>query len=281
MSSPRPLLLKWAEMASLPFWVVDAFVEKPLAGNPAAVVFLDGPRDDAWRAAVAREFGLSETAFVETEGRALRLRWFTPSVEVDLCGHATLAAAHALWESGRLPKDLPARFETKSGPLAARLDGDWIALDLPARPVAAAAPSPSLRAALGAAPLWFGENDGVFLAELDSEEAVRRFAPDLDSLAAATPKGLIVTAAARGKTYDVVSRCFFPAEGIPEDPVTGSAHCALGPYWARRLGKPELVALQASSRGGILRVRHKGARVELGGRAITARSGLLLRSKPR
>jgi predicted PhzF superfamily epimerase YddE/YHI9 len=262
-------------MASLPFWVVDAFVEKTFTGNPAAVVFLDGPRDDAWRADVAREFGLSETAFVEPEGRALRLRWFTPSVEVDLCGHATLAAAHALWESGRLSKDLPARFETRSGPLVARRDGDFISLDLPARPVAAAPPPPGLLTALRAAPLWFGENDGVFLAELESEEAVRRFAPDLPALAAAAPKGLIVTAAARLKPYDVVSRCFFPAEGIPEDPVTGSAHCALGPYWASRLGKTDLVACQASARGGILRVRPNGARVEIGGRAITARSGSL------
>jgi predicted PhzF superfamily epimerase YddE/YHI9 len=261
-------------MADLPFWVVNAFAEGPLTGNPAAVVFLDGPRGDAWRAAVAREFGLSETAFVEPEGPAFRLRWFTPAVEVDLCGHATLAAAHALWESGRLPKDRAARFETKSGPLAAKRDGDSIALDLPARPVAASAPAPGIRAALRANPLWFGENDGVFLAELDSEEAVRRFAPDLSALAAATPKGLIVTAAARGKTYDVVSRCFFPAEGIPEDPVTGSAHCALGPYWAQRLGKTELAACQASARGGLLRVRMKGARVEIGGRAITASTGV-------
>lgn len=254
---------------------MDAFADRPFAGNPAAVVLLDGPRDDAWRAAVAREFNLSETAFVEAEGPAFRLRWFTPAVEVELCGHATLAAAHVLWESGRLPESVEARFETRSGSLLARRDGAGIALDLPARPVAAVKPSPGLLAALRGAPVRLAEDAGLFLAELESEEAVRLFAPDLAALAAAAPKGLIVTASARGAAYDVVSRCFFPAEGIPEDPVTGSAHCALAPYWAERLGRTELVAFQASARGGLLRVRLKGARVELGGGAVTVWSGAL------
>lgn len=256
-------------------FVVDAFAEKPFAGNPAAVVFLDGARDDAWRAAVAAEFNLSETAFVAPRGDAFELRWFTPAVEVDLCGHATLAAAHALWESGRLAPGTPARFETKSGTLTARRDGEWIALDLPARPVRAAKPVPGLLSSLADTPLALAENDGLFLLEMDSEETVRRAAPDLAKWAAATKKGLVLTAAARRKNYDCVSRCFFPGEGIPEDPVTGSAHCAIGPYWSERLGKPVLTAFQASRRGGVLLVRPKGERVELGGRAFTAWSGAL------
>ncbi|MCR4294615.1 MAG: PhzF family phenazine biosynthesis protein [Elusimicrobia bacterium] len=261
--------------AGLPVCVVDAFADKPFTGNPAGVVFLDESRDDAWRQSVAAELNLSETAFVESEGGAFRLRWFTPTVEVPLCGHATLAAAHALWESGRLPPAAEARFETKSGALSARRDGDWIVLDLPALPARPAKPPPGLLAALADTPLAFLENDGVYLLEMDSEETVRRAVPNLAAWSALTSKGLILTAAARRASHDFVSRCFFPAEGIPEDPVTGSAHCALGPYWAERLGKPVLTAFQASRRGGFLLVRPKGARVEVGGRAVTAWRGSL------
>jgi predicted PhzF superfamily epimerase YddE/YHI9 len=255
--------------------VVDAFAEKAFTGNPAAVVFLDTPRDDAWRAAVAREFNLSETAFVERAGSAFRLRWFTPTVEVDLCGHATLAAAHALWETGRLPAANDAVFETKSGRLTARREGGFIVMDLPSRPVTQAKPPAGFLAALRETPMWLGESAGTFIAEMDSEETVRRVAPDPAALAACAPKGLIVTAAARRKTYDFVSRCFFPAEGIPEDPVTGSAHCALAPYWAERLKKPIFTAYQASARGGVLLLRHKGDRVDVGGRAIMVWRGEL------
>lgn len=259
----------------LPVSVVDAFADKPFAGNPAAVVFLDGPRDDAWRRDVAAELNLSETAFIEPAAEGFRLRWFTPAVEVPLCGHATLAAAHALWESGRLAADAVARFETKSGTLTARREEGWIVLDLPALPVRPAKPPPGLLAALADTPLAFLENDGVFLLEMDSEATVRSAAPDLAAWSKATPKGLILTAAARRATHDFVSRCFFPSEGIPEDPVTGSAHCALGPYWSGRLNKPVLSAFQASKRGGFLLVRPKGERVELGGRAVTAWTGSL------
>lgn len=259
----------------LPVVAVDAFAEQPFTGNPAAVVFLDGPRDDAWRSAVAREFNLSETAFLEAEGPAWRLRWFTPAVEVDLCGHATLAAAHALWETGRLPADAVASFETKSGRLAARRDGEHIVLDLPARPVVQAKPPSGFLAALRETPLWLGESSGLLLAEMDSEDTVRGLKPDFPALAACAPKGVVVTAAARRKTHDFVSRCFFPAEGIPEDPVTGSAHCSLAPFWAKRLGKPVLTAFQASARGGTLLLRDKGERVEVGGRARTAWRGEL------
>ena len=260
---------------SLPICVVDAFAEKPFTGNPAAVVFLDGPRDDAWRQAVAAEFNLSETAFVEARGDAFALRWFTPAVEVELCGHATLAAAHSLWEAGRVLADREIRFETKSGTLTARRDGERIILDFPALPVRPAKPPPGLLAALADTPIAFAENTGVYLLEMDSEETVRRAAPDLAKWSTLTKKGLLLTAPARGKTYDVVSRCFFPGDGIPEDPVTGSAHCAIGPYWAERLGKSVLTAYQASKRGGILMLRVKEGRVELGGRAFTAWSGSL------
>lgn len=259
----------------LPVCVVDAFAEKPFAGNPAAVVFLDGTRDDAWRQSVAAEFNLSETAFLEDAGGVFKLRWFTPALEVPLCGHATLAAAHALWETGRLARGKPALFDTKSGSLSARRDGEWIILDLPALPVTPAKPPPGLLAALADTPLAFLENDGLYLLEMDSEETVRRAAPDLARWASLTRKGLVLTAAARRPTYDFVSRCFFPADGIPEDPVTGSAHCSLGPYWSERLKKPVLTAFQASKRGGFLLVRPKDGRVEVGGRAVTAWNGSL------
>jgi predicted PhzF superfamily epimerase YddE/YHI9 len=259
----------------LPVCVVDAFAEKPFAGNPAAVVFLDGPRDDAWRQSVAAEFNLSETAFVEDAGGVFKLRWFTPAVEVPLCGHATLAAAHALWETGRLAREKPALFDTRSGGLSARRDGEWIVLDLPSLPVTPAKPPPGLLAALSDTPLAFLENDGLYLLEMDSEETVRRAAPNLALWSSLTKKGLVLTAAARRAAHDFVSRCFFPAEGVPEDPVTGSAHCSLGPYWSERLKKPVLTAFQASKRGGFLLVRPKDGRVEVGGRAVTAWTGIL------
>lgn len=261
---------------SLDACVVDAFAETPFTGNPAAVLLLDRPREDAWLAAAAAELNLSETAFLEPAGEAWRLRWFTPSAEVPLCGHATLAAAHALWAWGRLPPSRPALFDTKSGRLEARLEGAHVVVDLPASPPRQAAPPKGLLAALRETPLWLGETAQELLLELDSEESVRGAAPDLAALKACTPKGLVLTAPSRRASYDIVSRCFYPSQGIPEDPVTGSAHCALGPYWAGRLGKPVLSAYQASKRGGVLLVRVKGERVELGGRALTVWKGSFL-----
>jgi predicted PhzF superfamily epimerase YddE/YHI9 len=253
--------------------VVDAFADKPFTGNPAGVVILEDARDDAWRQAVAAELNLSETAFLEPADNGFALRWFTPTVEVPLCGHATLAAAHALWESGRMPMEREAVFSTLSGELRARRDGARIVLDFPARPVRAAKPPPGLLSALADNPLAFAENEENYLLEMDSEDTVRRAAPDLAKWAAATKKGLILTAPSRRKDFDIVSRCFFPADGIAEDPVTGSAHCALGPYWEGRLSKSVLSACQASTRGGSLLVRVKGPRVELSGLAFTAWSG--------
>ena len=256
--------------------VVDAFADKPFTGNPAAVVLLDGPRDDAWRLSVAAEFNLSETAFLEPAGETWKLRWFTPTVEVSLCGHATLAAAHALWSWSRLAPSSPAVFETRSGRLEARRDGEFIILDLPALPPKQVPPPKGLLACVGETPLWLGETDQEFVLEMDSEETVRRAAPDLGALKRLTQKGLALTAPSRRAAYDVVSRCFYPSQGIDEDPVTGSAHCALGPYWSERLKKPVLTAFQASKRGGVLLVRPKEARVELGGRAVSVWKGSLL-----
>lgn len=256
--------------------MVDAFADKPFTGNPAAVVVLDGPRDDAWRRDVAAEFNLSETAFLEPAGEAWKLRWFTPTVEVALCGHATLAAAHALWSWSRLAPSAPAVFETKSGRLEARRDGEFIILDLPALPPKQVTPPKGLLACVRETPLWLGETDQEFVLEMDSEETVRRAAPDLVVLKGLMKKGLVLTAPSRRAAYDVVSRCFYPSQGIDEDPVTGSAHCALGPFWSERLKKPVLTAFQASKRGGVLLVRPKDARVELGGRAVSVWKGSLL-----
>lgn len=262
---------------SLDACVVDAFAEKPFTGNPAAVLVLDGPREDAWRRSVAAEFNLSETAFLEPGGEAWTLRWFTPTTEVPLCGHATLAAAHALWSWGRLAPSAPALFDTKSGRLQARKEGEHVVLDLPALPPRPASPPKGLLGALrGETPLSLGETEQEFILELDSEDAVRRAAPDLAAWAALTKKGLVLTAPSRRAAYDVVSRCFYPSQGIPEDPVTGSAHCALGPFWAERLKKPVLTCAQASARGGILLVRPKDGRVELGGRGVTVWKGAFL-----
>lgn len=261
---------------SLDVCVVDAFAEKPFTGNPAAVVLLDGPRDDAWRLAVAAEFNLSETAFLEAAGDSWKLRWFTPTTEVPLCGHATLAAAHALWSWGRLAPSAPALFDTASGRLEARKDGEYVLLDLPALPPRPAAPPKGLVAALGETPLWLGETEQEFVLELDSEQRVREARPDLAVWKTLTKKGLVLTAPSKRAVHDVVSRCFYPSQGIDEDPVTGSAHCALGPYWAGRLKKPVLNCYQASRRGGVLLVRPKDGRVELGGRAVTVWRGSLL-----
>lgn len=264
-------------MAALRLLQVDAFTAVPFAGNPAAVCLLDPPRDEAWLQAVAAEMNLAETAFLWRRGDGFALRWFTPTVEVPLCGHATLASAHALWESGELSAATVARFHTASGELRAWRDGDWIGLDFPARPPIAGEVPVAVREALGAAPVAATTNLTCHLVELDSEAAVRALAPDLRALAAAAPdKGVVVTARA-APPYDVVSRFFAPAHGIDEDPVTGSAHCALGAYWATRLGRRELCCFQASRRGGTVRVvvEPTPGRVHLLGQAVTVLRGEL------
>ena len=260
---------------------VDAFTHRPFGGNPAAVCVLPEPRDAAWMQAVAREMNLSETAFLRPDGDRYRLRWFTPAVEVDLCGHATLASAHVLWEDGHLAADKAAAFHTRSGLLGAVRRGEWIELDLPATPPTPAVAPPGLVEALGAGgqrgarPRYVGKTRFDYLVEVDGEEAVRALKPDLTALARVEARGVIVTSRASSDGFDFVSRFFAPRSGVPEDPVTGSAHCALGPYWSERLKKKELLAYQASARGGVLRVRPAGDRVILGGQAVTVLRGEL------
>ena len=258
---------------------VDAFADRPFAGNPAAVCVLDRPAATNWMQHLARELNLCETAFLVPEpGGGHGLRWFTPTVEVDLCGHATLASAHVLWESGHLDRATPARFFTRSGTLTAtRGDDGWITLDFPASPPGAGhVPAvEELVRALGIEPAEVveavpGRSD--LLVAVRSAATVRALRPDFALLAAIPARGVIVTARAdadHASAADFVSRFFGPNVGVPEDPVTGSAHCLLGPYWAGKLGRSELVGYQASERGGIVRVRVSGDRAFLGGRAVT------------
>jgi predicted PhzF superfamily epimerase YddE/YHI9 len=259
----------------LPIYTVDAFTDRPFAGNPAAVCLLDGPRDDGWLQRVAAEMNLSETAFLLPKGDSFRLRWFTPTVEVDLCGHATVASAHVLWETNRLPLDRPARFLSRSGPLSAVRRGDEIELDFPVK-VAEPCPAPTgLAEALGATPRWVGRNKFDYLVELESDAAVRGLKPDFARLATLPVRGVIVTAKSDTAGADFVSRFFAPQSGVAEDPVTGSAHCALGPFWRDRLGRAELTGYQASARGGTVGVTVAGDRVKLRGRAVTVLRGEL------
>lgn len=258
---------------------VDAFTNRPFAGNPAAICVLPGPTDDRWMQLVAREMNLSETAFLYREAAGtFHLRWFTPGVEVDLCGHATLATAHVLWTEDHLRRDEPARFNTRSGLLTAERRDGWIELDFPATPVTPT-PSPADAAALVAsvdAPVRFASFSKFdALIELESEEAVRTLAPDIARLAAVPVRGVIVTGPASTPGFDFVSRFFAPRVGVDEDPVCGSAHCCLGPYWGARLGKTDLLAAQVSPRGGVIRVGLRGDRVKLSGQAVTVMRGEL------
>jgi len=248
---------------------VDAFTDRPYAGNPAAVCVLREPRPDEWMRQVAREMNLSETAFLAPRGDAYHLRWFTPAVEVDLCGHATIGASHVLWEDGHLPAGAQARYDTRSGRLTADRRGEWIELDFPAKIAAATEPPPGLLASLGVSKAaWVGKNVFDYFVEVDSEETLRSLAPNYSELRKEPVRGVIVTT--RGHNgFDFLSRFFAPAAGVNEDPVTGSAHTALAPYWAEKLGKQEMVGFQASARGGVVKVKMNGDRVILGGQAVT------------
>lgn len=259
----------------IPFAIVDAFTAEPFAGNPAAVCLLAGPARDGWMQRVAAEMNLSETAFLDPREDGFGLRWFTPTVEADLCGHATLAAAHVLAERGELAGEGAVRFHTRSGVLSARRDGARIALDFPATPPEAAAPPAGLLEALGVNPLGVFRTRFDWLVEVRDEAEVRRLDPDVARLRRVEARGVIVTARATGPEHDFVSRFFAPAGGIDEDPVTGSAHCSLGPFWSARLGRSGLAGYQASARGGRVEVRCLGGRVELSGRAVTVARGEL------
>jgi PhzF family phenazine biosynthesis protein len=256
---------------------VDAFTDERFTGNPAGVCVLERGRDDSWMQNVAKEMNLSETAFLRKKGDGFDLRWFTPTVEVDLCGHATLASAHVLWEEGRLGARQAARFHTKSGLLTARrAEDDWIELDFPALPPKPATAPAKLEKAIGAKARSSAKSAFDFLLELDSEKTVRSLSPDFGLLASLPMRGVIVTAPSSSRKYHFVSRFFAPRVGINEDPVTGSAHCVLGPYWGMKLGLKELVGYQASARGGVVRVGLAGDRVHLGGKAVTVMRSTLL-----
>jgi len=254
--------------------VVDAFTATPFAGNPAAVCLLPGPVDEGWMRLVAREMNLAETAFLHPVADGFSLRWLTPTTEVKLCGHATLASSFVLWETGVLAADAAARFHTASGLLTCtrsrRPDGDWIAMDFPARPCAPCQPPAGLAAALGCEIDWCGANGMDYLVAVRDEATLRGLRPTMSLLAALPVRGVIVTCAAAEARFDFVSRFFAPAAGVPEDPVTGSAHCALGPWWQERLGRDEFTALQASERGGVVEVGVRGDRVILSGQAVMA-----------
>ncbi len=255
----------------IPIYVVDAFTSKPFAGNPAGVCLLEQEADATWMQSIAKEMNHAETAFVRPLSRGYELRWFTPTVEVDLCGHATLASAHVLWESGTLPVNRQAEFHTRSGVLVATKH-EKIHLDFPSEaPEFSEFPVeiPSLH------PIWTGRNRMDWVAELESPGAVREFQPEFEIIDSLGLRGLQITAHG-DQGFDFISRFFAPQSGVLEDPVTGSAHCCLGPYWAAKLGKSRLVGYQASERGGVVGVEIKGSRVELLGDAVTVLKGALV-----
>lgn len=258
-----------------PLLHVDAFAEAPFRGNPAAVCLLDGARSTEWMQALAAELNLPATVFVEGVRGPLGLRWFSPTAELALCGHGTLAAAHALWETARLSSGTPARFWTRSGELAAVSRDGWIAIDMPMEVATAASPPVGLLEALGTKARWVGRNRLDYVIEVDDEAAVRALTPDLGALAALDTRGVIVTARASMPGVDFVSRFFAPRAGIPEDSVTGSAHCCLAPLWAARLGMSRMTARQLSPRGGVVRAEVGHDRVVLSGQAITVLRGEL------
>ena len=252
---------------------IDAFTDKPFRGNPAGVCLLEKEQDEAWMQDLAAEMNLSETAFILEEGAAYRLRWFTPAVEVSLCGHATLASAHALWQEEGLEAGAKIRFATKSGLLTAEKQGNWIQLDFPVRTVAPCEGDSGVESALGMKPTATSVYDDpkgkILLLEAENETVVRELSPEFSRLLATEARAVIVTSRSDDSRFDFVSRFFAPAVGIPEDPVTGSAHCYLAPYWATKLGKKELLGHQISRRTGVIGCTWKDDRVLLRGKAVT------------
>jgi len=251
---------------------VDAFLADGFLGNPAGVCMLDTQAADEWMQEVAAKMNLSETAFLRPQPNGeYNLRWFTPKAEVKLCGHATLASAHLLWERGFSEMGKAVRFFTPSGSLLSRRENELITLDFPAKPSVKAAVPPGLLEALGATAIHLERSEFDYLVEVDSAKTLRNLKPDFDRLRELPVRGVIVTAPSDDQHFDFISRFFAPAVGVDEDPVTGSAHCTLTPYWAARLGKTKFVACQVSQRGGVLNLELRGARVQLGGRAKTIR----------
>lgn len=252
---------------------VNAFASQPFSGNPAGVCILPHPKVDTWMQCVAAEMNLSETAFLIRAADGYSLRWFTPGVEVDLCGHGTLASAHILWQEGLARVDEKITFHTRSGTLTCMQEGEWIGLDLPSTPDDEVGEPEGLAEALGAAPLYVGASRFDYIVEVDSEDTVRKLTPDYDKILGLPVRGVIVTSRATTEGFDFVSRFFAPAVGVNEDPVTGSAHCCLGPFWGKRLSKDDLIARQISERGGVVKVRVAGDRVHLFGQAVTVIKG--------
>ena len=257
---------------------VDSFTDQAFSGNPAGVCVLRAPASEAWMQNVAREMNVSQTAFLHRDGDSYQLRWFSPTVEVEICGHATLASAHVLWETGELQPSESARFDTLSGRLTVARDDGWIVMDFPALVAAPADPPAGLIEALGVQPVAVLRNSIVYLVEVATADEVRAVKPEFAHIAAIPMNGVIVTAQADQLGFDFVSRFFAPRLGINEDPATGSSHCALAPYWTQKLGKAVLTAYQASARGGVLRVEVKGDRVLLSGKAVTVLRGELVSS---
>lgn len=255
---------------------VDAFTDLPFSGNPAAVCILEKETEKEWMQNIAAEMNLSETAFLISNGDRYNLRWFTPTIEVDLCGHATLASAHILWEEGYFNLDQDIDFITRSGVLTVSKIGDLIEMNFPSEPEESADIPQHLKEGLGVNPIYIGKNRFDYLVEVESEEQVRNLNPDYHLLSTIDTRGIIVTSNSESEEYDFVSRFFAPSSGINEDPVTGSAHCCLGPFWGRKLAKKTMTGYQDSKRGGVVHVTLKGDRVLLGGRAVTIFKGELL-----
>lgn len=253
--------------------LVDAFAERPFTGNPAAVCLLDAPRSDAWMQQLAFELGFSETAYVSRTEQGNSLRWFTPKTEVALCGHATLASAHVLWSIGRAQG--PISFQTQSGVLTCERSNRLIQLDMPRTELTDEPPPVGFLSAIALKPVTLRRAQWDMLVEVENEDAVRRAAPDFAALAQVKARGVMVTARAKNPEFDFVCRFFAPSVGIDEDPVTGSAYCALGPFWAERLGKSSLRAAQLSQRGGTVELEVMPERVRVGGRAVTVFTGAL------
>ncbi|MGB2691732.1 MAG: PhzF family phenazine biosynthesis protein [Thermodesulfobacteriota bacterium] len=256
---------------------VDAFTEEPFSGNPAAVCILDNEAHEGWMQSVASEMNLPETAFLYSIGDSYNLRWFTPSVEVDLCGHATLASAHILWEEAYLESSQIAEFHTRSGLLTASMKAKTIKLNFPSDPELKTPVPEGLIEALGVNPSYVGKNSFDYLVEVVDEESVRNLNPNFDLLKTVPARGIIVTSVCESDEYDFVSRFFAPAAGIIEDPVTGSAHCCLGPYWGKKLNKSRLIGKQLSKRGGVVQVSLLDDRVILGGKAVTIFRGEMIK----
>ncbi len=258
-----------------PIYIVDAFSEAPFRGNPAAVCFLMGKKPDSWMQQLATEMNLSETAFFMQSERGYHLRWFTPTTEVELCGHATLASAHIIWETQLITPDEEIVFETLSGELKARQVNGWMELDFPAEKPEKCELPQGLVAALGCGrPLKTTRNRFDIFLEFEDEQEVISMKPDFRVLGEIEARGVVVTARSKDARYDYKCRFFGPAVGVDEDPVTGSAHCALGPYWSEILGKQELTGFQASDRGGVVQVKNAGDRVLLRGKAVTVMQGV-------